>query len=81
MALWQDDGLLQAAHDDPPQLLQHTLQHGLLTHGGEQRQPVKQTNTENRHITTAMNYAHTPAHRSNWEATRPYWALKRDRSK
>lgn len=43
MALRQDDGLLQAAHDDPPQLLQHTLQHSLFTHGGEQRQSVKQT--------------------------------------
>lgn len=44
MALRQDDGLLQAAHDDPPQLLQHTLQHSLFTHGGEQRQSVEQTN-------------------------------------
>lgn len=38
VSLWQDDGLLQAAHHYPPQLFQHTLQHCLLTHGSKQRQ-------------------------------------------
>lgn len=45
MALRQDNSLLQAAHDDPPQLLEHTLQHGLFTHSGKQCQPVKHTIT------------------------------------
>ena len=44
-ALRQDDSLLQAAHYNPPQLLEHTLQNSLLTNGGEQCQPAKHTNT------------------------------------
>lgn len=49
-ALRKDDSLLQAAHYDPPQLLEHTLQNGLLTNGGEQRQPAK-----HKHIHTQVN--------------------------
>lgn len=40
VALWQDNSLLQAAHHDPPQLLEHSLQYSLLTYGGEQCEPA-----------------------------------------
>ena len=41
IALWQDNSLFQAAHYNPPQLFEHTLQYSLLTHSGKQGQSAK----------------------------------------
>lgn len=43
---WQHDGLLHGVHHQLPQLLQHTLQHRLLTDLSKQRQAGRETSIE-----------------------------------